>query len=60
MADSKAPEWLVELVANQMRLMSSNPQSVADTVWWELQKRSELKQYVERWARLGEHVDESA
>lgn len=43
MSDSNAPEWLVDLVRNQMRLMASSPQSVADAVWWEFQRRVELE-----------------
>jgi hypothetical protein len=37
---STAPDWLFELIKSQMRLMSSSPRSVADSVWWELQRRS--------------------
>lgn len=37
--ESDAPEWLIELIANQSRLMSSSPKSVADAVWWDLQRR---------------------
>lgn len=46
---SDAPDWLVELVRNQMRLMSASPQSVADAVWWELQRHAEI--------RVADHAD---
>lgn len=36
---SDAPEWLIELIHNQQRLMSSNAKSVADQVWYEFHHR---------------------
>lgn len=43
MSQSDAPEWLVELITRQSRLMSSTPKSVADAVWWELQTRGAVE-----------------
>lgn len=43
MAESDAPDWLVEIVTNTSRLMSSTPKSVADAVWWEFRKRIALE-----------------
>lgn len=40
---TQTPEWLVETITNASRLMSANPQTIADTVWWELHKRIELE-----------------
>lgn len=40
---SDAPDWLVDVVARQSRLMSSSPKSVANAVWWEFHKRLELE-----------------
>jgi len=53
MTDSNAPEWLVETIAAASRLMSANPKSIADTVWWELHKRIALEQQ-ERMESLAE------
>lgn len=43
MSTSDAPDWLVELIGDQMRLMSSSPKSVADSVWVEFRSRLELE-----------------
>lgn len=43
MSQSDAPDWLIELIANSMRLMSSSPKSVADAVWWGFQQKVALE-----------------
>ncbi len=39
--NSDAPDWLIDLIERQSRLMSSTPKSVADAVWWEIQHRAD-------------------
>jgi hypothetical protein len=39
MSTSEAPDWLVELITSQQRLMSSSAKSIADQVWHEIHQR---------------------